>query len=235
MVCKEEGHNLQRILKGDNMANSGNCLVVYIHGKNGSAGEFLHYKSLFPDCDVIGFDYQSSTPWDAQEEFKEFFRPLFIKYEKIIVVAVSFGAYLALNAGIDTFTDYAFFISPVVDMEKLILDMMDSMHISLAELKEKGEIITESSEKLSFDYLEYVRHHPCKWSKPLFILYGGHDNLTALHSIKVFALKTNAILTIMNDGEHWFHTTPQMAFLDRWIIDTHNGLNSYGGNNKQVM
>ena len=34
-------------------------LVVYIHGKGGNAGEAEHYKPIFKDCDVIGFDYFS--------------------------------------------------------------------------------------------------------------------------------------------------------------------------------
>ena len=32
-----------------------------------------------------------------------------------------------------------------------------------------------------------------------------------------FAEQTEAILTVMNDGEHWFHTDKQMEFLDDWI------------------
>ena len=34
-------------------------IVVYVHGKGGSAQEAEqaeHYKALFPDCEVIGFD-----------------------------------------------------------------------------------------------------------------------------------------------------------------------------------
>lgn len=31
--------------------------VIYIHGKGGNAEEAEHYKPLFKDYDVIGFDY----------------------------------------------------------------------------------------------------------------------------------------------------------------------------------
>ena len=40
-------------------------IVVYVHGKGGPAQEAEHYKALFPDCEVIGFDYRSQTPWEA--------------------------------------------------------------------------------------------------------------------------------------------------------------------------
>ena len=29
-----------------------------------------------------------------------------------------------------------------------------------------------------------------------------------------------ASLTVMPEGEHWFHTEEQMAFLDNWILES---------------
>lgn len=49
-------------------------IVVYVHGKGGSAQEAEHYKALFPDCEVIGFDYHAQSPWEATEEFSGFLR-----------------------------------------------------------------------------------------------------------------------------------------------------------------
>lgn len=49
-------------------------IVVYVHGKGGSAQEAEHYKALFPDCEVIGFDYHARSPWEAAEEFPGFLR-----------------------------------------------------------------------------------------------------------------------------------------------------------------
>lgn len=37
-------------------------LVLYIHGKGGSAAEADHYKPLFPACHVIGLDYPPPHP-----------------------------------------------------------------------------------------------------------------------------------------------------------------------------
>ena len=48
-------------------------LIVYVHGKGGSAGEAAYYKTLFPNREVIGFDYRSQTPWEAKKEFFAFF------------------------------------------------------------------------------------------------------------------------------------------------------------------
>ena len=42
-------------------------IVVYVHGKGGSAQEAEHYNALFPDREVIGFDYRAQAPWEATE------------------------------------------------------------------------------------------------------------------------------------------------------------------------
>ena len=49
------------------------------------------------------------------------------------------------------------------------------------------------------------------------LLYGEKDALTSMETIKAFAEKNNAELTVMPGGEHWFHTKEQMQFLDNWI------------------
>ena len=45
----------------------------------------------------------------------------------------------------------------------------------------------------------------------------GKDHLTSIETISEFAEKQGADLTVMEDGEHWFHTNAQMQFLDDWI------------------
>ena len=47
-------------------------IVVYVHGKGGSAAEAAHYVPLFPGRDVIGFDYHAQNPWQARKESESF-------------------------------------------------------------------------------------------------------------------------------------------------------------------
>ncbi|MGN0479941.1 MAG: alpha/beta hydrolase, partial [Lachnospiraceae bacterium] len=109
---------------------------------------------------------------------------------------------------------------PIVNMEKLITDMMMWADVTQDELESKKEIPTEFGEKLSWEYLCYVRKHPIEWHVPTCILYGGRDNLTSRETISEFAERIGAVLTIMEDGEHWFHTDAQMKVLDEWIINS---------------
>ena len=191
--------------------------VLYIHGKNGSASESEHYKPLFPECEVIGFDYQTFSPWETGAEIRSVVEKLKSEYDSIILIANSIGAFFSMNAGIDSIIKKAYFISPIVDMELLITDMMDWANVTEDKLKEKGMIHTSLGEDLSWDYLCYVREHPVKWSVPTAILYGKNDALTSYETISAFAKKHNAKLTVMENGEHWFHTEEQMQFLDNWI------------------
>ena len=96
-------------------------VVIYIHGKGGSAMESEHYKPLFPDCDVIGLDYQTFTPWETGQGIRTAVEELKGKYENVILIANSIGAFFSMNAGIDDMIQRAYFISPIVDIEKLIM------------------------------------------------------------------------------------------------------------------
>ena len=136
------------------------------------------------------------------------------------MIANSIGAYFSLSALDETLVDRAYFISPVVDMERLILDMMRWANVTEAELAERSEIATDFGETLSWRYLCYAREHPVSWRAPTAILYGEHDNLTSMETISAFARRHGAGLTIMPGGEHWFHTAEQMRFLDGWIRKT---------------
>lgn len=191
--------------------------VLYFHGKGGNAAEAEHYRPLFPQDDVIGVDYQSVTPWEAAEEFPKLYSQLLADYDEVSLIANSIGAFLCMSAPVDRRIKRAYFISPVVDMEKLITDMMQWACVTEEQLREKQEIQTSFGEVLSWRYLCYVREHPLSWPVPTYVVYGDKDHLTALPTMERFAEEHGASLTVMENGEHWFHTPEQMRFLDRWL------------------
>lgn len=194
-----------------------NKVIVYIHGKGGSSEEAAHYAALFEDCDVIGFDYAAKYPWEAKEEFSIFFDSICRNYEFVTVIVISIGAFFTMHALSNSRIERAYFISPVVNMEKLIADMMMWANVTEEELHSKKEIQTDFGEILSWEYLCYVKEHPITWNIPTHILYGETDNLTSYETISEFANQIHATLTVMKNGEHWFHTEEQMGFLDNWI------------------
>ena len=111
----------------------------------------------------------------------------------------------------------ALFISPILDMEKLILDMMSWANVSEQELYEKKEIPTDFGETLSWKFLDFVRTQPISWNIFTDILYAQNDHLVSRDTINTFIENHQATLTVMENGEHWFHTDEQMTFLNNWM------------------
>lgn len=173
---------------------------------------------MFAPAEVVGFDYRSATPWDAADEFTVNAAALKSAYRRTVLVAESIGAYFSLNADLSRFFDRAFFISPIVDLERLITDMMLWANVTEPELAAKKVVKTGFDEDLSWDYLQYVRNNrPAAWTTPTHILYGDTDTLQSIETVTAFANRAHAGVTVMHGGEHWFHTPEQMRFPDDWI------------------
>ena len=191
--------------------------LLYIHGKGGNAEEAEQFKRYCEGYDVYGVDLKELTPWRAEKPIREAFEKLQTKHESVSILANSLGAYFAMLALQSRPVKKAFFISPILDMERLILDMMAWARVTESELEEKKEIATEFGETLSWEYLSYVRSHPIQWSVPTAILYAEGDHMTARTTVDAFVITHDAQLTVMPGGEHWFHTPEQLEFLGEWL------------------
>lgn len=165
--------------------------VVYIHGQYGNAAESEHYKLFFPDCEVFGLDYKIFSPRETGKEIRDYVEKLKPRYENIILIANSIGAFFCMYAGVEDLVQKAYFISPIVSLKGFVCDQPEWMNLKEPE-----------------------------WNIPTTILYGSLDTMTSLETISEFAKKHGAGLTIMDGGEHWFHTEAQMQFLDDWIRKT---------------
>lgn len=199
------------------MNSKSKAVVLYVHGKGGSAAEAEHYRPLFPEADVVGFDYHSENPWSAKAEFSEKIAALRANYDQIFLISVSIGTYFSMSADISDSIRRAWLISPIVDMERLILSMLSWAGETEEALQARKIIPTTFGEDLSWEYLQYVRSHPIQWRAPTEILCGSTDSLQSIETIRAFARRFRAGVTVMEGGEHWFHTAEQMKFLDDWI------------------
>ena len=192
--------------------------VIYVHGKDGSANEANHYKQFFnEDYEVICFDYKTKFTWQDKEELQKYIYFVVTKYNEILLIGNSIGAYFSMISLSGKQIKKAMFISPIVDMENVILNMMKWENVSEEELEDKKIINTSFGESLLWEYLSYVRKNSIIWDIPTSILYGEKDDITSLKAMNNFANKINADLTILENGEHWFHTEEQISFLDSWF------------------
>ena len=68
-----------------------------------------------------------------------------------------------------------------------------------------------------FNLTYAAEHRITKWDSPAAILYAGQDHLTVRETVDSFARRFGCTVTVMENGEHWFHTEQQPALLDTWL------------------
>lgn len=140
------------------------------------------------------------------------------RYEEINLWACSLGAYFSLAAYQQVDFKQCLFLSPVVDMQRLIENMMSWFNICEKDLKEQMAIETPIGETLYYDYYCYVKEHPIiKWNNQTMILYGQKDNLCEYEYIQKFTKRFKCDLKIMENGEHFFHLDNQLEFYQKWL------------------
>ena len=191
--------------------------IIYIHGKGGSSFEINQYKESCLGFDMIGIDYNEYLPWIVEKQIKSVYEKVEKTYDEIYILANSIGAYFTMHTLQNNNIKKALFISPILDMEQLILNMMNWANVSEETLCKKKEISTDFGETLSWKYLCFVRENPIIWNIPTEILYGEKDNLTSHETVDKFIKNHNAHFTVMENGEHWFHTEEQLIFLNNWL------------------
>lgn len=201
---------------------------LYIHGKSG-------YKELAEpfarlvcpgDAQVLSIDLpdhgerKGSGGFDPRHVVPELTAVMELmreRYDSISLYATSIGAWFSMLAFPDVPLEKALFVSPVLDMSALIRRMMDWAGVDDAWLEREREISTDFGETLSWDYYQYVKARPIvKWDAPTEILYAGRDDLVERETVDAFAARFGCGVTVMENGEHWFHTPEQLSVLEKW-------------------
>ena len=128
------------------------------------------------------------------------------------------GAYFSLLAYKDEDIKQGVFLSPVINMKVIIDNMMLWSNTTEEKLKEKQEIKTDFGQTLYWDYYKYVKDNPItNLNKKTYILYGDKDNMQDRAIIERFVKDFNCNLTIMENGEHYFHTEEQLNYYKNWL------------------
>ncbi len=218
--------DIPAILYGDSSEN----LFLHIHGKMGCkeeaagiAGIVCSKGDQVLSIDLPGHgertgEMERFVPWEVVPELRAVYGFARQRWKKISLYANSIGAYFSLLAFREAKLEKSMFVSPILDMEKLIRDMMDWAGVTREQLQQAGEIPTAFGETLSWKYLTYAAEHRItQWDSPTAILYAGKDHLTARETVDGFAQRFGCTVTVMENGEHWFHTEEQLAVLDAWL------------------
>ena len=168
-------------------------VYLYVHGKNGSAAEAARFaRTACPaGWQVLAVDLpehgarkdspEKLVPWVVTRELQAVYARMQPVWKHIRVYGVSIGAWFAMQALQTQQPEKALLVSPIVDMEKLILDLMQQAGVTEEQLRTAGEIPTAMGETLSWPYLCWVREHPLHWKVPTQVLYADTDPLTRAH------------------------------------------------------
>lgn len=205
-------------------------LFLYVHGKGGNKEEALSFSGIVCQrgyqvlsIDLPGHGQRKAEidlfdPWHIIPELKGVMNYAKEHWKNISLYANSIGAWFSMLSFAEESLEKCFFVSPVVDMKRLVSKMMEWAKVSEPQLQQKLIIPTDFGQTLSWEYWKYILEHPVTaWKFPTLVLYGEKDDLTERDSIEDFTRRFKCDLTIMKDGEHWFHTPEQLDVLEGWV------------------
>ena len=218
--------NIPALLYG----TSSEKLYIYVHGRYSKKEEADTFASIVTRIgyQVLSFDLPEHgeridqkykcTIQNSIHDLMDIYSFAQNKYKCFSLYACSIGAYFSLSTFQNIIFDKCLFVSPVLNMKRLIQNMMKLSNITEEVLKEKKEIETTLGEIVSWDYYEFIKNNQIKkWKNETHILYGENDNITERDILDSFVKKYKCNLEIHKNGEHWFHTEEQLKYLENWI------------------
>lgn len=200
-----------------NMSHKEDTVIQYLADEAMKLG----YQVLSFDLPEHGERKEENIPCKVQicvEELTVIMNYARRQWEEISLFSCSMGAYFSLLAYQDEKINQALFLSPVVDMRRVIENMMVWFQVTPEILQEKKIIDTSIGQKLYWDYYCYVKENSInKWEINTAILYGENDDLCEVERIKNFVETFECDIKIMENGEHFFHTKEQLKVFRDWL------------------
>ena len=210
-----------------------NKVFIAVHGnmsnKEDEVIKILADKAITKGYQVLSFDLPEHGERKDDKEYlckvqncvndlKQVMEFAKANYDEINLWACSMGAYFSLLTYQDEMLKRCLFLSPVVNMKVVIDNMMLWSNTTEEELRAKQEINTDFGVVLYWDYYEYVKENPItNWDKLTYILYGNKDTMQERSAIQEFVSKFQSELSVVEEGEHYFHTEKQLEIYTKWL------------------
>lgn len=197
-------------------------VYLYVHGKNGFKEEAAAFADIACSKGYQVFsvglpDRGDCKPWEAVPILQEVLNYAKTQWSDISLYAVSIGAWFSILAYGDEELKKCLFVSPVLDMQTLIENIMNWAGVTEDELERKKRIRTDLGETLDHEYYQFSMENPITaWGVPTEILYADNDSLTGRETVERFCENYGCGLNVYKGGEHWFHTKEQLEYLRKW-------------------
>lgn len=221
-------NGIPAILWGD----KSNQIVIVTHGSQS------HKEDRFIQCcaenfcqrgfQLLSFDMPEHgdrkaklpihTVEQAIDDLNEIYHYSEERYESIIGIGCSLGAYYTLIAYQHKPLRYVALLSPVVDLIELTHQMLENDNKSINDVIENKSIILSNGIVVRYEDYQYLQSHLLnKVSYPISILYGRNDKLISYESIEKFVRKYDCEWIISDKSEHYFLTKEDMIQINEWL------------------
>ena len=203
---------------------------LVIHGKQGckEAAESFAQIAVRKGWQVLSIDLpehgerkqekDTFNPWHVVPELKKVMACSRQRWKTVSLCAESIGAWFSLLSFADDPLQNCLFISPILDMQRLIADMMSWASVSEERLFAEQEIPTSFGETLSWKYFQFAKEHPIRcWDAPTAILYPECDQLTSADTVSAFIKRFDCACTPVPNAEHWLHTPGEIRIRNEWL------------------
>ena len=173
-------------------------VFLFVHGLHGHKEEALVFAEVAvpKGYQVMGIDLPvERKPWEVLPLLNDICDYLYDNWQSVSVRANSIGSWFTLLAFQSKKVEQALLVSPILDMKRFV------------------ELMPQRED----DYYEWVVNNPMtSWVAPTYILRPEVDLIVNEEVCYDFISQHQCQVTIMPDGEHWFHTPEQLAFLKAW-------------------
>jgi len=223
---KQTIHGIPAIIWGDRS----NRVYLVVHGKSSCKEDAGRFATIAVDkgYQVISFDLpehgeratqgQVCTVQNGVQDLRTVMDYVRQNWNSVSLFATSLGVYFSLIAYRDVKFAMCLFSSPILNMQRLIENMMRWFDVTPEQLQAQREIPTPIGETLSWDYYCYVSEHPVEvWNSPIAILYPELDNLTEPEVVDDFAKRFGASVEVVSGSEHYLHSESELAIMDTWM------------------
>lgn len=207
-------------------------VYLYVHGKMGCKESAKHFAeiAISRGYQVISFDLPEHGErknqdypimvWNAVKDLKCISDYVTSNWKNISLYACSLGVYFSLLAYKDINFEKCLFQCPLLNMEKLIRNMMNWFNVTEEQLERDMNVVTPMNETLNYDYWIYSKENPVDiWNTKTYILYPSKDILTERDTVEEFVDTNFVELTVLDGAEHYFTEDKYLEQVEVWLKD----------------
>ena len=173
-------------------------VFLFVHGLHGRKEEALAFAEVAVPrgYQVLGIDLPVvRKPWEVLPLLNEVRDYLYENWKHVSIRANSIGSWFSLLAFQGQEVEQALFVSPILDMKRFI------------------ELMPQRED----DYYEWVVSNLItQWNAPTYIFRPETDLVVSEEVGCDFISEYQCKVTTMPNGEHWFHTPEQLAYMKAW-------------------